>query len=291
MASRLRHIRLTSVDLVRAGANKEADICLFKSLDRAGSREKRSDDLEEIRESNRFDRIREAVHHSSGTQFHAAVARAADTYRTKGDLPHMLIDKSRFTPRERAQYEALIARAVVPENDAEESGWPSRNEPSAPEWQDRQAEGDGSQSDGGDTPPTPELAAALERLHRLEKSIVLRECTEKARAYALLGEDENELASTLYTLKQSDGRSYRAYVAALDKSLALVRKSGLFREIGKSSNRVGGGADTSVTGRIDAEAKAFQQAEPGLSYATAVAKAWEAHPEWVKEYDAECRVW
>lgn len=33
MATKLRNMRLTSVDLVRAGANQEADICLFKSLD------------------------------------------------------------------------------------------------------------------------------------------------------------------------------------------------------------------------------------------------------------------
>ena len=31
MATKLRNMRLTSVDLVRAGANQEADICLFKS--------------------------------------------------------------------------------------------------------------------------------------------------------------------------------------------------------------------------------------------------------------------
>ena len=33
MATKLKDIRLTSVDLVRAGANQEADICLFKSAD------------------------------------------------------------------------------------------------------------------------------------------------------------------------------------------------------------------------------------------------------------------
>lgn len=33
MATRLKKMRLTSVDLVPAGANQEADICLYKSLD------------------------------------------------------------------------------------------------------------------------------------------------------------------------------------------------------------------------------------------------------------------
>lgn len=31
MATKLKNLRLTSVDLVRAGANQEADICLYKS--------------------------------------------------------------------------------------------------------------------------------------------------------------------------------------------------------------------------------------------------------------------
>lgn len=33
MATKLKNLRLTSVDLVRAGANQEADICLFKSAE------------------------------------------------------------------------------------------------------------------------------------------------------------------------------------------------------------------------------------------------------------------
>lgn len=39
MATKLRNLRLTSVDLVRAGANQEADICLYKSLDGAPAEE------------------------------------------------------------------------------------------------------------------------------------------------------------------------------------------------------------------------------------------------------------
>ena len=33
MATKLKNMRLTSVDLVKAGANQEADICLYKSAD------------------------------------------------------------------------------------------------------------------------------------------------------------------------------------------------------------------------------------------------------------------
>lgn len=33
MATKLKNMQLTSVDMVPAGANQEADICLYKSLD------------------------------------------------------------------------------------------------------------------------------------------------------------------------------------------------------------------------------------------------------------------
>lgn len=33
MATKLKKMRLTSVDLVRAGANQQADICLYKSAE------------------------------------------------------------------------------------------------------------------------------------------------------------------------------------------------------------------------------------------------------------------
>lgn len=33
MATKLKKMRLTSVDLVRAGANQKADICLYKSAE------------------------------------------------------------------------------------------------------------------------------------------------------------------------------------------------------------------------------------------------------------------
>lgn len=43
MANKLKNIRLTSVDLVRNGANQEADICLYKSADPVETPEKPSE--------------------------------------------------------------------------------------------------------------------------------------------------------------------------------------------------------------------------------------------------------
>lgn len=56
MANKLKNLRLTSVDMVRAGANQEADICLFKSTDPAEATETPTDE-----EKNIFKRFLEFI--------------------------------------------------------------------------------------------------------------------------------------------------------------------------------------------------------------------------------------
>lgn len=64
MTTKLKNLRLTSVDLVGAGANQEADICLYKSAagPPAGEPEQneaeRYDEIEEVL-GDRFDEITE----------------------------------------------------------------------------------------------------------------------------------------------------------------------------------------------------------------------------------------
>ena len=64
MATKLRNMQLTSVDLVRAGANQEADICLFKSLDGAPTEDTPAEPSKASRtvsksDPNRYDCIEE----------------------------------------------------------------------------------------------------------------------------------------------------------------------------------------------------------------------------------------
>lgn len=44
MATKLKNMRLTSVDLVGRGANQEADICLFKGMDSTPAAEPHTED-------------------------------------------------------------------------------------------------------------------------------------------------------------------------------------------------------------------------------------------------------
>lgn len=182
------------------------------------------------------------------------------------------IDKSAFSAEELAQYEALIAKAKV---DPEAAGEEMEDEkPTVPPKKAEKAE---------EKKPAPEMESALKRLEDLEKSIAMKEFTEIAKKYAPLGENEEELAKTLFDMKKADEAVYKSYIAVLDKSMGLVEKSGLFAEIGKSAGgqSVAGG----VEAKAEAKAKEIMKSED-VDYTTAIAKAWE-DPALMAEYDAE----
>ena len=186
------------------------------------------------------------------------------------------IDKSVFTAQERAQYEALIAKATV-DPDAGEEEMEDEIPPFPPKKPTKKAEVEDMNKSA-----SPEMSAALARLETLEKSIEMKEFSEIAKKYAPLGEKEDELAQTLYEMKKSNQANYDAYISVLDKSLGLVEKSGLFTEIGKSA---GGASAGSVQAKVEAKAQEIMKSEK-TDYNTAIAKAWE-DPSFLAEYDNE----
>lgn len=212
------------------------------------------------------------------------------------------IDKSLFTDDERAQYEALIAKATVDTEAGEEAM--KEDKPDLRDFKERKRRVEVEYEDDDDVEmdkcrtkkaeaekcdtkksADPTLAAALERLETLEKSAAMKEFTDIAKKYAPLGEKEDELAQTLYDMKKSNEANYDAYIKILDKSLDMVNKSGLFTEIGKSAHGVAG--DT--LGRVEAIASEIMKSDTTMTREQAVAKAWIDHPELVAEYDNEYR--
>lgn len=102
------------------------------------------------------------------------------------------------------------------------------------------------------------------------------------------GEKPEELAKTLKTLKSAGGTAYNDMIGVLDRNVAMVNNSGVFGEIGKSFS--GGTAavkKSAAEGKIDTIAKGLIEKDPSMPYNMALAKAWEAHPELVAEYENE----
>jgi hypothetical protein len=114
-----------------------------------------------------------------------------------------------------------------------------------------------------------------------------KEMVDLAKKYDILGQKPEELGKQLYELKKSNEATFNTCIAMLDSQVALIEKSPLFAEIGKSGHT--GGDYNGLHGaeaKADAKAKEIMKADPNMSYTAAIAKAWE-DPELAAEYDAE----
>ena len=189
-------------------------------------------------------------------------------YAEEGE-EEMKIDKSRFTAEELAQYTALITKGRVDDEEFE-------NEENYQE--EEEVETNKSME------MHPEVAKALDEMKAIQKSMEMKEMTDIAKKYTLLGKKEDELAETLYNMKKSSPEAYKEYIAVLDQSMELVNKSGMFTEIGKSSRGMVGGT---TEAKIEGIAKSYMEKDPALDYPTAVAKAWENNPDLMNAYDDE----
>ncbi len=130
----------------------------------------------------------------------------------------------------------------------------------------------------------PAVRAELESLKKFREDAEARELTEVAKRYVIIGKKEEELVPMLKSLKAAGGTAYNDMIAVLDQAVAAVEKSGVFSEIGKSGHGSTAGA---AEAKIETIAKGYMEKNSSLDYATAVAKAWEDHPELMSEYETE----
>lgn len=262
MATKLKKMRLTSVDLVRAGANQKADICLYKS--------------------------------ANPPNYNCQTRKEGNSM--------IKIDKSLFSAEELEMYNALIEKAMVDPEVGEEE-MEKEKPPVAPkrraiyrddeedfDFEDDLDKGCGTRTRKSIAAEDDVFKTAIERqearIAELEKSLAMKEFSEIAKKYAALGENEEELAKTLYDMYQASEETYNKYINTLNKSLELVEKSGLFSEIGKSAG-MNGSAD--VLGRVEEIAKSYMKSDSSLNRYQALAKAWGDNPELIAEYDREYR--
>lgn len=223
---------------------------------------------------------------------------------TKGELEDMIkIDKSRMSAEEKAAYDELIKKYAVETNeDPLEKKAPPKSDPV----EDPDIIDDGGAEKKTDTKKSltpPEQNAAdddiykglhplvrekLEALEKRAEEAEDRELYSVAKKYEILGEKPEELAKSLKALKSAGGTAYNDMIGILDRNVEMVNNSGVFGEIGKSFS--GGTAavkKSAAEGKIDTIAKGLIEKDPSMPYNMALAKAWEAHPELMAEYEDE----
>lgn len=198
----------------------------------------------------------------------------------------MKIDKSVFDEKELEQFEALIAKAKVNPEAAEEEMEDEKPDVPPKKKKSEKAEVEKMEETKKSAEiEVPEfvksaIAKSEEFMARVEK----QEMAEVAKKYSILGQKPEELGEKLYNLKKSDSAMYETCIALLDSQVAMVEQSGMFAEIGKSASGQStmGGAEA----KANAKAEELMKSDPNLSRVDAIAKAWQ-DPAIMAEYDAE----
>lgn len=305
--TRLKKMKLNSVDFVRRGANPDADIKLCKSADYYPESEmidveKAEYDLttftdvlgesfssimadETLTDAERVGMVAKSLNEFNDTvgeymePFGIVATQKSGNPRkgaekTMADLVN--VDKSLLTPEEAAMLDALIKKASTEEETPEET--PFSRKKVNPEKAQKEAE------EGAGLPP--EVEKALAEVAEMKKSYEMRELEAIAKKYEILGKKAADEAQTLYNLKKSGEANYNAYIAAMDAQVDLVEKSGIFAEIGKSGGHgFASFAKSDSESKAEAIAKSYMEKDPDMDYYTALAKAWENNPELMAEYD------
>lgn len=201
----------------------------------------------------------------------------------------MIIDKNKLEPDERTEFERLIAKGMVDPKAAQEEL--EEQVPSTPPKKKPTEEDNKVTETKKHAPAEPEVPQfvkdAIKKSEEFMEGIQKKEMVELAKKYEILGQKPEDLGTQLYDLKKSDEKMYNTCISMLDGQLALIEKSPVFAEIGKSGNRGSSVAGGSAEDKVNAKAREIMKADPSMNYTDAIAKAWIENPDLADEYDAE----
>lgn len=246
------------------------------------------------------DRLSEIIEKS------AAVSEGDPTANNnpKGEQSDMKFDKSKMTPAEKAMLEQFEKNYGVAEDSA------AGNEP-AP--QNPEGVTKGSEPAPVTTPQAapatpaapvedpaapapsndgdiykglnPVVKAELESLKKFKEDAEDAALHAVAKSYALIGKTDEELFPVLKSLKQTNQTAYDQMIAALDSAKAVVEKSGVFGEIGRSGN--GATQQGGAVKEVETKAGELMKSKNGLTFAQAIDAVLQADPELAKRYETE----
>lgn len=260
MPYQLENLQITSVDLVDQGANQEAHVCLMKR----NFGEKAKSFVAGLMPSQK-EFLPQVTPVQDNLVFEEPLQKREENMFK--EETHMTAEEEKILKQAEEIAKKYHLDSVVPEGEVEKSAETSPTP--------------------DPTPLNPEVAKALakneeilkgyeSKIERLEKSLAMERLVGTAKKYEILGHQPEELAEKLYTMEKSG--AYEDYLAVLDHSLAVVEKSGMFSEVGKS------GSGTVPTHAQVVEDVAKRDA---CSREMAFMKAYEENPDFAREYDTD----
>lgn len=286
MKSRLKDLKINSVDLCKVGANQQAFIQLTKSMReeeemtlqkalmavaKMFGKEVTEEEVLQIakeaaegKDMERAEKIKKAMEES----FYSILE---DTDLSKEEKESMI--QKNIVDFYEDIHKAALEGTVIGQMEQAEEG----EKKVAKTEQEVTREKEAEKTEKEDTALKKALddaAAAKAQVESLKKALDLERLHQVAKRYEVLGEDTEALAKMFYDMQESNENFYHKYIDVLEKQLVLTKHAGLFQEIGSSR-----GGDISMRKALDGIIKKMMEADPKMTYEQAFVKACDENPE------------
>ncbi len=119
----------------------------------------------------------------------------------------------------------------------------------------------------------------MEPIQKRAEEAEQKSLEEVAKKYELLGTKAEELVPVLKSMKATSDEAYNNFIASMDNNLAVIQKSGLFEEIGKSGGAHTGNNDTEGVAKMNAKVAEIKKSMPNLTDAQAQDIVMQNDPE------------
>lgn len=265
----LKRLRISSVDLCRRGANPLARVALSKS---DAGEELRAQLMElagaELTPEELLDalaRILEQAHATSADESEGEVETEtephdADSESTPADTATGAVAVKADRQSGAGQRDVQPAVQNAHSWAARLMGWGKARHGAAPTAREEYSR----------MPVHPEVRRALEEVRALRDALAQERATAVAKRYEGVCDEPDALAGRLARLRALDGEAYGDYVALLDELAEARRIEPFMKEYGSSR---------SAGGVLDARVAEIMRADPKLTRAQAVVRAYQSDPD------------
>lgn len=119
----------------------------------------------------------------------------------------------------------------------------------------------------------------MEPIQKRAEEAEQKSLEEVAKKYEILGTKAEDLVPVLKSMKETSDEAYNKFIASMDNNLAVIQKSGLFEEIGKSGGAHTGNDDTEGAAKMNAKVAEIKKSMPNLTDAQAQDIVMQNDPE------------
>lgn len=253
--NKLENLKITSVDLCTQGANPEAYIKFYKSQDEEVRKEMNEEN--KITKEEKMEITKGFILEKMEEEDQKTLKALMDKYNVEGEENPDKEEKKTDKKEEEAIEEADKGLKKAMDDEAIMGSFLQKAAVDA------------------------EIQKAMDELNAAKKEYEIAKVAKSFVKYEGLGMDPEEVAKKYVNLKEADEEVAKSYIDVLDEKLDLQDKQGIFKSFGRN------GQSRPGWDGIEAKADEIRKAQPTMTREQAIAKAIDANPELVAEYEAQ----